>query len=154
MAPKPKTPEAAASAAAWDAGMSEALDAQQQEQKDRAALGASSVDAYFAAKDALHKAFGYTEDWHLYNVRDYREHWWCAEKSYSVYFADKPEIVDRILQGREPTEDYYSHVVRTDRFLGRSTWADGHGHTMLLCDTETDGNVILAIFDDAKRRTP
>jgi hypothetical protein len=114
-------------------------------------VGSNVIDAYFEAKDALHKAFGYVEDWHIYDVRDYREDWWGTTPDV-VIFAAKPEIVDHVLADEEPVEeDYYSHVIRTDGFMGRSEWHWG-ANTMLLCDTETDGNVVLAVFDDEKRR--
>lgn len=107
-----------------------------------------ALDAYNLVKDQIFKEFGYTEDWKVHPLEDMREVWWAVspDKSEVHFFYKKDDI--------NLYNKLYSHEIGHDRFLPKYIYegsGEAEGYTMILCDTHTDGNVLLCIFDDKKK---
>lgn len=99
------------------------------------------VDNFFSAEKALHDYFGYQESWRRYPIEDYRNKYWKIVGS-SVVFGNSKDEIESDEDGRYCDIDIIGSL---DVSVMRR--AD---LTMILCDTNTDGNIGLFIFDNAK----
>lgn len=105
------------------------------------------LDEYNSITTKIFEYFGYVEDWCIYPIQDYRDHWWRingSEDDGSVQFAEVP-LTDEIIKSGE----YYENEIYTQRFLDKWVYR-GPEYTMILVDTHIDGNKFLQIFDNAK----
>ena len=107
------------------------------------------LDEYFKIKEEIHKHFGYTEDWCVIPLSDYTEYFWYLEQdsrgSGDVHFAD----TETELENQDG--QYYVESIYTQRFLPKWVYR-AEDYTMVVVDTQVDGNKFLAIFDNAKER--
>ena len=100
------------------------------------------LDQYHALEKQIFKYFGYVEDWCVFPIEDSREYYWCPIDSHTVRFDKKKP---------GPGEEMdYSHEILGNRHLPQSIY-EGKDFTMILVDTQCDGNQFLQIFDNAKR---
>jgi len=105
------------------------------------------IDQFFELQEAVHKAFGYTEDWVVIPLEDSREMYWRLnaagdDTSGDVLFAESIEELD-------DGEVYYQNDIYTQRFLSKYVYRTEE-FTMICVDTHTDGNKFLQIFDNTK----
>jgi hypothetical protein len=110
-----------------------------------------TITAYFDAKEAVHKVFGYVSDWKEIPMEDLRGHYWMltdGEKNGSIVYCPDPFTEKAIEDG----EVIYTAEIYTQRFLNKFVYR-GKDHTMVCVDTHTDGNKFLMIFDADKECT-
>lgn len=105
------------------------------------------LDKYKAIRDELFTYFGYVENWMVLPIDDAREFYWRLESeiSGSVEFADTEEEL------KAEDGNYYANEIYTQRHLDKWVYR-GAEYTMILVDTDTDGNQFLQIFDNSKER--
>jgi hypothetical protein len=106
-----------------------------------------SILKYFELQKEIFEYFGYTEDWKKIPLSDDREYWWYLvqnkDGSGYVIFAKKKE------DATNNTGEYFRNEIYTQRFLPKYVYR-GKDFTMIACDTRTDDNKLLGIFDNAK----
>lgn len=107
------------------------------------------IDEYFKLQAEVHAYFGYEENWRILPMTDERQYYWRldGEGPGRVSFAEKAEYID------SDTQDWYQHEIYTQRHLKRWVYR-AVDYTMICCDTHTDGNQLLCIFDNAKEQRP
>ena len=106
--------------------------------------------SYTACRDAIHKFFGYTHQYRHIPISDDTACWW--------HLTERQNGKGTVIFGRKSVRedfeagDYYRNEVymRLDREKGIYRTAT---HTMICVDMPCDDNVLLMIFDDAKRVT-
>jgi hypothetical protein len=111
------------------------------------------IDQYFEIQEAVHKAFGYEENWVAIPLDDARSYYWRLDATYDrdgkviggdVAFADTIEDLED-----EEAGNYYANEIYTQRFLSQWVYRTDE-FTMICVDTHVDGNKFLQIFDNAK----
>lgn len=113
------------------------------------ALKSSSIDELLYAHDVIlkeiHDRFGYREDWRAFVIDDRRDKWWKIVDGHEVMFqhGDVAYSARAIDDGQ-----YCSDEIYTYRHLPKHVYRT-KSHTMILVDTHTDGNIFLAVFDNA-----
>lgn len=103
------------------------------------------LDEYFKAKSAVHKYFGYKEDWVSIPLDDATGYYWILDgDGYGgrVRFAT---TIDDLKD--EESGNYFANDIYTQRFLPRWVYP-GEKYTMICVDTRTDGNKFLQIFSN------
>lgn len=104
------------------------------------------LDAYVTAREALHAAFGYKENWVSIEISDERGKPWMIiggeGQGGSCIWATEPFTAEMIVEGKE----HYSGPIYTQRFLPKWVYRTPT-HVMISVDTQTDGNKFLMIFD-------
>jgi hypothetical protein len=112
----------------------------------------AKVKDYFTLQKEIYEYFGYKEDWVLIPMEDHTdEHWMVTGKgSHGDKYVHSPVpfTKDTIEAGNE----IYGGWIYTQRFLGKWVYR-GDDYTLVCCDTKTDGNKILMIFDNTKECT-
>lgn len=107
---------------------------------------------YFDLQKQIHEYFGYQEDWKVIPLDDQTEMYWLlkqsADGSGEVIFYDDP-----ITQETLDSQLYYSSEIYTQRFLPKWVYR-GEQYTMVVADTQTDGNKFLTIFSNAREMKP
>lgn len=108
------------------------------------------IDSFFNFEKAIHKEFGYVEDWVDIPMEDHRQYYWFLRQHPAgdgeVYFSEKPLTVESIEAG-----EHFSNAIYTQRFLPKWVY-ETEDFTMISVDTQTDGNKFLAIFDNTKKQ--
>ena len=100
------------------------------------------LDEYFKLVDEIHEYFNYTEQWSVFPLTDAREEYWKIIDGEEVYYGKKEDIEND--NGKYYSAEIYkyrhleNHIFRTDKY------------TMVLLDTQCDGNKLLFIFDNNK----
>lgn len=107
------------------------------------------LDEYNKLELELHKYFGYQEDWVIIPMMDSTDYYWYLDQNSAgwgeVRFAETlPALM------AEEGGEYYCEAIYTQRFLKKWVY-EGEDFTMISCDTQTDGNKFLRIFDNSKR---
>jgi len=107
------------------------------------------IDAFNQAQQAVYDHVGYVEgyveEWCVIPIDDQTNRFWKivgTESDGVVRFASTVAI----LQDDE-AEMYYEYVIYTQRFLPKWVYR-GATYTMIVSDTRTDGNKVLAIFSN------
>lgn len=102
------------------------------------------IDEYFKLQKTVHDYFGYVEDWKIIPLSDLRGYYWhiTNENDGSVLFSDYRENLTK-----DGLENYYEYSIYTQRFLPKYVYR-GDEYTLVSSDTHTDGNKVLAIFDN------
>lgn len=103
-----------------------------------------AFDDYIAAHDRLCEKFGYKHDWHVFPFEDRRTMTWATDGRV-VACADSGEEFDA------QDGHFYVHGIYTYAHLEKHMWV-ADGFTMLLVDTQVDGNIFLMIFTNELRR--
>lgn len=108
------------------------------------------LDDYFQLREEVFNYFGYKENWIVLPLDDCcRYYWSLTGESYgdSVCFADTLE--ELITQ----EGNYYENEIYTQRHLPKWVYR-GDRFTLIVVDTNTDGNKLLSIFDNNKEYNP
>lgn len=102
---------------------------------------------YFDLQKQLYEYFGYEENWRVFPIDDATAYYWRLEGEGpgTVYFADTVED----LEDKDDRGNYYSSEIYTQRHLEKWVYR-GKDYTMIVVDTQTDGNKFLSIFDNSK----
>lgn len=104
-----------------------------------------TLDEYLKLEKEIHAYFGYVEDWVKIPLQDTRECFWNldGEGPGTILFAEKEEDLG--------SGQGFSEAIYTQRFLPKWVYR-GAEFTLVCCDTQTDGNKFLRIFDNSKER--
>ena len=95
------------------------------------------IEQYHEAEEELHERFGFLKRWRAFPIDNLTELYWFDDGD-RVYYSDVVFTEESIKDGHQ---------------LYTATLNDKHqkdGFTMILGDTESDGNIFLMIFDDLK----
>lgn len=115
--------------------------------KDSTKLSLPPIDSYFKLQNEIFAYFSYVEDWRILPIDDSRKYFWRLNQNAAgggdVQFS---ETEDELF-----SEGRYVHEIYTQRHLPRWVY-EGEQLTMIVVDTHMDGNKLLQIFDNAKRR--
>lgn len=108
------------------------------------------LDDYFAIRENVFEYFGYKERARAYPIDDMRDVYWSRDDTH-IYWSYKKEHQQQCLKQFHdyqniPDDDAYSDVLLEGPWIS----IDGK-YTLFLEDTQTDGNVFLRIFDNAKK---
>lgn len=106
------------------------------------------LDEHKANLEQIYAYFGYVEDWRVLPLNDAREYYWRldGEGPGTVTYSEVQEALDD-----EDAGDVYEDQIYTQRHLPKWVYR-GAEYTMIVVDTQTDGNQFLQIFDNAKER--
>jgi hypothetical protein len=118
---------------------------------DRKSTPAPDFEKFFASEIAIHKYFGYKEDWVQIPLADHRDYYWLLHQETSgngeVLYSREPLTVEVLNLGRA----YFSAQIYTQRFL--PLWVyETDDFTLISMDPRTDGNRFLGIFDNKKKQ--
>lgn len=108
------------------------------------------ADVYFEAESYLHQHCGVVETWAVYPIMDQREMYWCVHDDKS-YHSPKKEAMEAFLLDPDEGDPegfgdcFYSNEIRSGRELATGVFR-GAQYTMVLEDTNTDGNVWWALY--------
>ena len=102
------------------------------------------LDKYFDLQREIYAFFDYFEDWRVIPIHDSTGFFWRI-------IGDGPGIVQygMTVDVLDSDGDYYQDRIFTQRHLKKWVY-QGNGFTMICCDTQTDGNVFLRVFDNEK----
>lgn len=105
------------------------------------------LDRYFDLQSQIYEYFGYEEDWVVIPIATETNVFWYldGEGPGSVHFAETEEELI------EQDGNYFVNEIYTQRFLSQWVYR-GKDYTMVVVDTQTDGNKFLQIFDNKKER--
>lgn len=117
------------------------------------------LDSYFNLQEDIFEYFGYKEDWRVYPIVDSRAVFWhLDEANDTIHFSYDEDNMKKLVANdfdydRDDINenDYYANDVLPDRFLPKSVYR-GDEYTMILVDTNTDGNRFLRVFDNIKEQ--
>ena len=106
------------------------------------------LDNLFDLEKQIHNYFGYVENWVKIPLDDCTEFYWHLTGDGStgdaeVLFQEGP------LKAGNLKDAIYGHSIYTQRFLPKWVYR-GEEYTMIVVDTETDGNKFLSVFDNKK----
>ena len=99
------------------------------------------LDAYFALQSEIYAYFGYEEDWAVIPLDDCREMYWNCNGESVAFATSEAELVDG--------GDFVNAVHHLPRWIYY-----GKDYTMIVVDTQTDGNKFLQVFSNDRRREP
>lgn len=105
------------------------------------------LNDYFTLQKKIYKYFGYEEDWRVIPLDDGTEYYWAIsgyDSGDTVRFAKTKKILLDLDDG-----EHYSNDIYTQRHLDKWVYK-GEDYTMVVVDTNTDGNKFLQIFDNMK----
>ena len=107
-----------------------------------------TIQKYFELEQVIHEHFGYEENWHVYKLDDLTDQYWTVgEDPTSKFVAFHDEY---LTQDLIDSDLFYSGIVHKDEFLDKSIYETEH-YTMILVDSQADGNKLLSIFSNAKK---
>lgn len=101
------------------------------------------LDDYFKLQKQIFNHFGYVEDWRRFPIENHTDETWMLFE-YSVAYAGVPWEPEMIEKG----EQHYKGVIYTYRHLKQHVFR-AKDETMVLVDTQTDGNIVLMVFSNA-----
>ena len=107
------------------------------------------LDEYFELREKVFEYFGYVEDWRAFALSDARGlFWYLTEDEGDVIYADDVATLhdDEAMLWSEARVYPYHHL---KKWVYRT-----EGHTMVLSDTRTDGNILLFVFDNDRESPP
>lgn len=106
-----------------------------------------TLDDYFELQRQIFKHFGYVEDWRVLPLDDARRYYWRldGEGPGNVCFADSEEELTT------ESGNYYEDAIYTQRSLPKWVYRAAD-YTLVVVDTNTDGNQLLKVFDNALER--
>ena len=103
------------------------------------------LNDYENLRDQIFDYFGYKEGWVVIPLDDSTNYYWSIddEDSGPVVFADTVQELN------SKSGQYYECYIYTQRHLEKYVYR-GKDYTMIVVDTNTDGNKFLSIFDNKK----
>jgi len=105
--------------------------------------------AYKEALKEIYDYFGFVEDWSVFPLEDATAYWWFIERGCVFYFDS--------LEAYEQRDESHTYVVEIlhHRFYPNAIYeGKDNKYTMIIVDTNTDGNKFLQIFDNSKKVEP
>lgn len=102
------------------------------------------INEYMRNRSAILDAFGFNEQWHDYPIWDERDSFWFFDGREEIFHADS------VADFSDDMKYYSSYIVRSRD--GTMIYSKD-GLSMMIVDTQTDGNIVLSIRDDLKRLT-
>lgn len=96
----------------------------------------------FNSEDVLKSAFGYSDDWRIFMVRDCRNYFWFVDDS-GLKFHETD------VSGEY---DFSANLIK-HQSSKKSIW-EKDGMYLILMDTRCDGNIYLGLFDGSLKRAP
>lgn len=106
------------------------------------------LDDFLELRRKIFDYFGYVEDWRVLPLDDRRGHHWMLMQhstgSGEVAWSPEPFTEEAIEAGQA----VFSAAIYTQRHLPKWVYR-GPEHTMVVVDTNTDGNQLLMIFDNS-----
>lgn len=119
------------------------------------------LDDYLKLQKEIYEYFGYVEDWCVFPIDDRRDQFW-TENGDEVYYSPRKDVIEELVKVDEfgysldwekiPEEMQnfvYSDDIYPNRFLPTAEYR-GKDFSMILVNTNTDGNKFLAIYDNKK----
>jgi hypothetical protein len=105
------------------------------------------LDDYFELQRKIFDYFGYVEGWRVLPIDDARCHYWRLEGEGPGYvrFADSEDELT------SESGNYYEHEIYTQWHLSQWVYR-ASGYTLVVVDTNTDGNQLLQVFDNSLER--
>lgn len=119
-----------------------------------------ALDRFFEARAAIFTHVGYVEDWRVLPIDDSRDQFWAVDTHERewVKFSPKREAIAYWLA--EHDDEYgpygnecYENVIYTQRHLKKWVYR-GAELTLVVVDTQTDGNKFLQIFRNENEVRP
>jgi hypothetical protein len=118
------------------------------------------VDSFLAARRAIFKHVGYVENWRVLPIDDSRDQFWAVDRHEHewVKFSPSREALAYWLAEHDdmygPYEDVlYENAIYTQRHLAQWVYR-GTELTLVIADTQTDGNQVLQIFCNKNELRP
>lgn len=113
------------------------------------------VNSYFSTADKIYEHCGYRRDWVSIPLDDARGYYWRIVDSETVGGAVRFHENKFNIENKECVElgSYYQDDIYGERFSLKCVYRGEHV-TLVCCDTHTDGNKFLRIFDNAKELPP
>lgn len=115
----------------------------------------AEVDRLFEARAAIFAHVGYVEDWRVLPIDDSRDQFWAVDEHERAWvkFSPKREALAYWLADHDDEygpygNDLYENVIYTQRHLPKWVYR-GAELTLVVADTQTDGNKYLQIFRSA-----
>ncbi len=102
------------------------------------------LDEYFELQKRVHEYFGYVQDWNVIPLDDATDQFWAVD-AHTVFFAATESELEK------QDGQYYEMPIYTQRHLPKWVY-EGEDFTMICVDTQTDGNKLISVFDNAKKR--
>ncbi|WP_226035699.1 hypothetical protein [Aquibacillus saliphilus] len=102
------------------------------------------ISKFFNQQQEIYDYFGFVEDWVVLPFDDRRGFAWKLTGS-EVSFGRREDIIN-------DTGNQYVDSIYKQRFYDKWVYV-GEDYTMVMVDTQTDGNRFLAIFDNDRRIT-
>lgn len=113
------------------------------------------VDKYFKLQQDIYSLFGYVEQWTVFPLEDRRQYFWFVSE-HRVWYSSKKSNLDAVvahyLESNELEWDI-TNVDSGDIYIDEkcSPLHTANDLAMVQVDTNTDGNVFLAIYDIGKQ---
>jgi hypothetical protein len=102
------------------------------------------LDVYLRLQEKIYEYFQYKEGWRVFPIDDSRSYYWGVQHSSGcVRFADSEA---EFMTGNG---NCYEATLRHSG--GAPAIYPGKDYTLVVCDTNTDGNIFLSIFDNRKQ---
>lgn len=101
------------------------------------------LNRYQEIEQQIYNYFGYKEDWSKFCIDDCTEYFWYFGKCEDVFYCNarnKEEAKKIILIG---IESYSCRIINNHIYKKNDL-------TLMLLNTECDGNIFLSIFDNSK----
>jgi hypothetical protein len=101
------------------------------------------IDNYNDALQSLYDAVGFVEDWAVLPIDDRTDMFWHVDEvDNCVRYAESMEVLDS-------DGDYYENQIYKQRFYNKWIYR-GEKLTMIMVDTNIDGNRFFAFYDNDK----
>jgi hypothetical protein len=118
------------------------------------------VDRFIAARAAIFAHVGYAEDWRVLPIDDSRDQFWAVDKHEREWVKFSPERVPLVYWLGNHADEYgpygnvlYENAIYTQRHLPKWVYR-GKDLTLVVADTQTDGNKCLQIFRNENEVLP
>lgn len=99
------------------------------------------LDKYKESLKAIHEYFNFEEDWCVYPIDDRREMYWFTVESSIIQFKKLEDYTNL-------SDEIYTDTIW--RYSGYPQILKGPNYSMILINTQTDGNVFWAIYCNDK----
>jgi len=103
------------------------------------------INKYFNIQEKIYNYFGYQEQGRAIPMEDRRQYYWYVDNDEQVHYAESADE----LQNQDGK--YYIDTLYRSRIGQQKNVLVGGNYTMIAVDTQTNGNVFLAIFDNDKK---
>jgi hypothetical protein len=110
------------------------------------------VDRFFEARKAIFAHIGYIEDWRVLPIDDSRDQFWAVdthEREWVKFSPSREALAYWLADHDDEYGSYgnvlYKNVIYTQRHLPKWIYR-GKELTLVVVDTQTDGNKLLQIF--------